>query len=117
MGLSNSLDIFQERMSGLMADLDYVRAYIDDLLCISKRDWDDHIEKLDAIFARLQKACLRINANKSVFGKSELEYLGYWITCEGIQPITKKLEAIQKIVAPTTKKELCSFIDMVNLLR
>ena len=69
MGLSNSPDIFQERMSGLMADLDFVRAYIDDLLCISKGNWDDHIEKLDAVFARLQKAGLRINANKSFLAK------------------------------------------------
>ena len=32
MGLCNSPDIFQEKMSILMGDLEYVRAYIDDLL-------------------------------------------------------------------------------------
>ena len=64
-----------------------------------------------------KKAGLRINANKSFFGKNELEYLGYWITCEGIQPITKKVEAIQRIATPTTKKELHSYIGMINFYR
>ena len=53
MELSNSPDIFQEKMSGLMADLEYVQAYIDDLLCISRGDWEDHLDKLDAVFAKL----------------------------------------------------------------
>ena len=37
MGLCNSLDIFQEKMNKLFAGLDFVRAYIDSLLIISKR--------------------------------------------------------------------------------
>ena len=36
MGLCNASDLFQERMSTLMEGLEYARAYIDDLLIISK---------------------------------------------------------------------------------
>ena len=36
MGLCNSPDIFQEKMSELMTGLEPVRAYIDDLLCVTK---------------------------------------------------------------------------------
>ena len=35
MGLCNSPDIFQEKMSQLMMDLEFVRVYIDDLLIIT----------------------------------------------------------------------------------
>jgi hypothetical protein len=35
MGIAGSPDIFQLRMSELMESLEYVRAYLDDLLCIS----------------------------------------------------------------------------------
>ena len=80
MGLCNSPDIFQEKMSSLMQDLEYVRAYIDDLLIITKGDWNNHLDKLEAVFQHLQTVGLKINANKSFFGKGELEYLGYWIT-------------------------------------
>ena len=33
MGIAGSPDIFQAKMSELMATLEYVRAYIDDILC------------------------------------------------------------------------------------
>ena len=39
MGLCNSPDIFQENMSELFFGLDTVRAYIDDLLHVTKVSW------------------------------------------------------------------------------
>jgi hypothetical protein len=51
MGLCNSPDIFQEKMSNLMQGLDYVRAYIDDILAITNGDWYDHLlDKLELVF-------------------------------------------------------------------
>eukprot|EP00804_Cyclotella_cryptica_P016151 CCRYP_004228-RA/>CCRYP_004228-RA protein AED:0.44 eAED:0.44 QI:6/-1/0/1/-1/0/1/0/82 len=35
MGIAGSPDIFQSKMTELMATLEFVRAYIDDLLCIT----------------------------------------------------------------------------------
>ena len=103
MGLCNSPDIFQERMSTLMQDLEYVRTYIDDLLCITSGDWQDHLVKLKEVFQCLRDAGLKVNANKSFFGKSELEYLGFWVTRKGIQPVAKKITAIQQIAPPKTR--------------
>ena len=84
MGLSNSPDIFQEKMSELMEGLDFVRTYIDDLLCITAEDYDDHLVQLDMVLERIKHAGLKCNINKSFFAKGELEYLGYWITRKGI---------------------------------
>ena len=36
MGVSCSPDIFQEKMSDLVAGLDFARTYLDDLLCLSR---------------------------------------------------------------------------------
>ena len=117
MGLCNSPDIFQEKMSTLMQDLEFVRAYIDDLLAITNSSFDDHLEKLDVVLARLREAGLKVNATKSFFARTELEYLGYWITRNGIRPTSKKINAISNIAPPKTKKELRSFIGMVNYYR
>jgi len=117
MGLCNSPDIFQEKMSELMEGLEFVRAYIDDLLCVTSKDLDDHLAKLDLVLERIKHAGLKCNINKSFFCKGELEYLGYWITREGIQPVPKKIEAILKIATPTTRKQLRSFIGLVNYYR
>jgi hypothetical protein len=67
MGLCNSPDIFQEKMSDLMIGLDFVRAYIDDLLSITNGTYEDHLEKLKLIFKRLRQAGLKVNAAKSFF--------------------------------------------------
>ena len=117
MGLCNSPDIFQEKMSELFEGFDYVRAYIDDLLAITNGSFDDHLEKLERIFKELRQAGLKINAAKSHFARHELEYLGYWITREGIQPVSKKVEAIQRIAPPKNRRELRKFIGIVNYYR
>ena len=84
MGLCNSPDIFQEKMSILMQDLEFVQTYLDDLLCLTKGDWNDHLDKLDKVLQCLKDAGLKVNARKSFFGKAELEYLGYWIMRDGL---------------------------------
>jgi hypothetical protein len=117
MGLCNSPDIFQEKMSTLMGDLEFVRTYIDDLLITTKSTWNDHLRHLDIVFHRIHEAGLKINAKKSFFGKDELEYLGYWITRQGIQPVSKKVEAIKNIAPPKTQRELRRFIGIVNYYR
>ena len=53
MGFGGSADIFQAQMMGLMASLDYVQAYIDDLLVITRRNIEDHISKLETVLIQL----------------------------------------------------------------
>jgi hypothetical protein len=69
------------------------------------------------VFTRLAEAGLKINATKSHFCCDELEYLGYLINREGVRPTMKKVEAIKNIATPTTRKQLRSFIGMVNYYR
>ena len=84
MGLCNSPDIFQEKMRELFAGVEFARAYIDDLLVLSTSTLQDHLEKLEQVLKQLQDAGLKVNASKSFFAREELEYLGYWITQEGM---------------------------------
>jgi hypothetical protein len=91
-------------MSDLMQHLSFVRTYLDDLLVISCNTIEDHLEKLECVLKILSDKGLRANADKSTFCATEIEYLGYWISRSGIQPIPKKVDAIKKIVRPTTRK-------------
>jgi hypothetical protein len=65
MGFGGSLDIFQAQMMDLMASLEYVQAYIDDLLIITKCALDDHLLKIETVLTRLRNAGLKVNAAKS----------------------------------------------------
>ncbi len=101
MGFGGSADIFQAQMMDLMASLEYVRAYIGDLLIITRGTLDDHIEKIKIVLARLRDAGLKVYAAKSFLCTHEIEYLGYILTREGIKPQNKKVQAI---LAPEFEK-------------
>jgi hypothetical protein len=55
-GMSGSADIFQSEMMDLMETLEYVQAYIDDLLCITRGSLEDHLDKLEEVLKRLRDA-------------------------------------------------------------
>jgi hypothetical protein len=117
MGIAGSPDIFQEKMSDLMATLEFVRTYLDDLLIITKGSLEDHLEKLSMVLTRLQDAGLKINAEKSNFCTLETEYLGYVLTRDGIKPQVNKVQSILALTPPRNVKELRSFLGMVQYYR
>ena len=51
---------------------------------------------------------------KSLFGKTKMEYLGFRVTWNGIQPINKKVEAIINMMPPKTPKQVHAFIGLVK---
>jgi hypothetical protein len=105
-GFAGSADIFQAEMGNLMATLEYVRAYIDDLLVVTKDSLDDHLDKLKQVFIRVHNAGLKIKATKSVFCAQETEYLGYILTRDGTKPQPKKVHANLVLNPPNNVKEL-----------
>jgi cleavage and polyadenylation specificity factor subunit 1 len=117
MGIKNSPDIFQNIMADLLGDLEFARTYIDDILIISKGDFDDHLQKVDQVLERLENAGFRANVRKCSFAKDSLEYLGYQVTRQGIQPQAKKVQAILNIAPPKTTTQLRRFLGMVNYYR
>jgi hypothetical protein len=86
MGIAGLPDIFQGKMSELMESLEYVRAYSDDLLCISKLSLEDHLEKLEEVLRQVCIVRLKVNAEKLTFCALEIEYLGYSLTRNYIKP-------------------------------
>jgi hypothetical protein len=60
-----------------MSGQDFARAYLDNLLILStEKGFDKHLNKLEQVLTRLQEAGLKINAVKSFFARTNLEYLG-----------------------------------------
>ena len=46
-----------------------------------------------------------------------MEYLGFWVTRTGIQPINKKVKAIVNMALSNNIKEVNAFIGIVNYYR
>jgi hypothetical protein len=107
MGFFGLADILQSEMGNLMATLEYVRAYIDNLLVITKGSHDYHLDKLEQDFV------LKVNAAKPFFCMQETEYLGYILTRGGVKPQPKKVQAILALNPPNNIKKLQQFLGMV----
>ncbi len=97
--------------------LEYVRAYIDNLLVITRGALEDHLDKIRDVLRRLRKAGLKVNTTKSHFCTHEIEYLGYILTRGGIKPQTKKVQAILALNPPNNIKELRHFLGIVQYYR
>ncbi len=73
-------------MMELMEPLEYIQAYIGDLLCISRNSLEDHLEKLEEVLRWIHNEGLKANADKSTFCALEIEFLGCVPTKDGIKP-------------------------------
>ncbi len=100
-----------------METLEYVRAYLDDFLCISKLSHEDHLDKLEEVLRQLCDAGLKVNAERLTFCTLEIEYLGYVLTIDTINPQSNKVQAILAIKLPTGVKQLSRFLGMVQCYR
>jgi Reverse transcriptase (RNA-dependent DNA polymerase) len=105
-------DIFRSIMMEILGDLELVRVYMDDILIVSNGTFNDHMQKLEKVLKRLEDKGFRANVRKCYFAKGELEYLGYWLTCQGIQPQPKKVEAILRLSALQNRRQLRHFLGM-----
>ena len=84
MGVSNSPEFFQEKMNKMFRGFEFIPVYVNDLLIITKSDWSNHLEKLELTLQNLKDNGLKCNIEKQLFGKTEMEYLGFWMTRTGI---------------------------------
>jgi hypothetical protein len=118
MGFRGSANIFQAQIMDLMASLEFVQAYMDDLLIIRREILDKHLQRMETVLTVLRDTGLKVNAAKSLFCANEIEYLGYILTREGIKLQPKKVQAILMLNSPNNIKELRHyFLGMVQYYR
>lgn len=115
-GLRNAGQTFQRYIHRALADLDFVFAFLDDILVASSSP-EEHEEHLRVVFERLKQFHLRLNVNKCRLGLPEIQFLGYIVGRDGIRPTPDKVEAIVNFPRPRTVEELRRFLGAVNFYR
>ena len=115
-GLAQALAFFQERMTGILKDFNFVIAYLDDIIIFSKT-LQEHLSHIRKVFEKLQSAKLSMKMSKCNFFSKEIQYLGHILSATGIQPLPSKTHAIQHMQPPTTPKQVQAFLGLVGYYR
>jgi hypothetical protein len=92
-----------------------VEVYIDDIV-VKSAGLESHLADLHLPFERMHRFMLKMNPLKCAFGVSVCKFLDFIIHENGIGIDPKKIEAIQKVQAPTCKRDVQKFIGKVNFL-
>ena len=122
MGLNVSPPIWQMYINTILNSLQsrkYCEAIMDDLLLFTPSK-KAHMGKLEDLLKALRKHGLKILPKKCQLFRTELQYMGNTIFIKErrvcVRPLCSRLEAIQKVKAPTTAKQCKSFAGMVNFV-
>jgi len=88
---------------------------MDDILVhgSTQKQHDYHVRK---VLERIKMDGVKINKQKSEFGKTTVKFLGHTIDQEGIRADPEKITSIETFPEPKNRKELCRFFGMVNHL-
>jgi hypothetical protein len=82
-----------------------VEVYIDDTV-VKSAGLDYHLADLPLAFERMHHFGLKMDPLKCAFGVSASKFLGFIIHENGIELDPKKIKAIQKVQAPTHKRDV-----------
>ena len=118
MGLCNAPGTFQRVMDTIMSGLSWksVLVYLDDLIIFAK-DYQEHFERINEVFARLLGARLKLSPKKCHFLQRKIYYLGHIIEDGKISPDPAKTHLIDTYPVPKNLKEVRSFTALVSYYR
>ncbi len=107
--------VFQSFMNDIFRDMldRRVLVYVDDILVFSD-SFDEHIQHVRAVLKRLMQHQLYVKAEKCEFHQTQVAFLGYVISQEGVAMDDNKVKAVVNWPQPRTLKELQRFLGFAN---
>ena len=117
-GLCNAPATFQRIMDKVLAGFKYnfCFCFLDDINIFSET-FEEHLLHCIQVFKRLRQYQLSVSFKKCQFARNEIKFLGFIIKNGTISPNPIAIEAIQKLIAPTTKSQLRSYLGLLNYYR
>ena len=97
----------------IFSSIDHTHIIHDDLI-IATPTLEEHDCVLEIVLNRIIEVGLTLNPEKCFLKLKEISFWGVRITEHGIQPDPNKVEFIKQVTAPTSKKELISFLSMIQ---
>ena len=115
-GLRNASSTFQRFIDNIFINVNCTFSYIDDILIFSP-DSNQHKKDLATVLEIIQENGLRLSLDKCEFFATEINFLGFTLSSQGVAPAKHKIDSIQNFPEPNDSKSLRSFLGLVNYYR
>lgn len=90
--------------------------YLDDIIIFSAT-FEEHIERLQAVFQRLQEHNLKLKPSKCELFRNRVVYLGHVVSEEGIHTDPAKIDAVKNWPIPKCTKDVRKFLGFTGYYR
>ena len=116
-GLSVSQDVFQLKMDQILGQCDGAVGISDDCSVYgnTEQEHDANVHQLMRV-ARENGLVLNSDAHKCAVKQSSITFYGVIFSDKGVKPHPKKVEDVNNMPAPNSKKELQEFLGLVTYL-
>jgi len=117
-GLTNAPAVFLNLMNRVFQEYldDFICVYLDDILVYSENP-DEHLRHLRLALDKLRLYKLYAKLSKCQFAETTVDYLGHVISADGFSMENEKVNAMRTWTTPQSKKDVQSFLGMVNFHR
>jgi len=116
-GLRTAGQTFQRTIDKLLRNhQEYALGYIDDISVFSQ-NWISHLLHMRKVLTEFRDSGMTLKLKKCHFGHAQVQFLGHLVGGGSIMPVPGKIDAIQNMPEPTTKKLLRSFLGMCSYYR
>ena len=105
---------FQRVMDSLLKNIPFTNCYIDDILVASRGSLEEHKSIVYKILLILDKNNMAVKWGKCAFFKSDIKWLGFKISGDGVRPLVGKADTIKNLPTPKNISELRSFFGSIN---
>ena len=114
MGVKISPYVAQRFMMDVLQGIPNCCCYINDVGIWTDGSFDNHLSVVDLVLSHLHANNMKCNPLKCEWFVQETDFLGFWMTPEGVKPWKKRIEAILKMDCPQNNTDVCTFIGAVN---
>ena len=117
-GLTNAPATFQRLMERCVGEMNLKECliFLDDILVFSQ-NFEEHLERLEAVFSRLKEHGLKLKPSKCEFFKTKVKYLGHVVSQDGVETDPDKISALSSWPVPTNIKALRSYLGFTGYYR
>ena len=110
-------DVFQTKLDECFGKLKHIVIIADGIMVVGyKPDHSNHNQVFTYLLQTAQKCNVKLNYDKLQYKRNEVDFFGETYTTSGCKPAKSKVSTITGMPSPSNKKQIQSFIGMINYM-